>query len=149
MVALAEAQEVFPNTAELIRETFGGDPVEALKANSSEPLKKLEQTQKLVDRIAALGAPASSLEESVAVAGKAADALGTLTLSLFFFLPMPCVADLLEAAKNGDAAGVEKAAEKLAALQPKLVRTVRTAADTIADPNRRKKLFGAIDDLGL
>jgi hypothetical protein len=55
---------------------------------------------------------------------------------------------LLDAAKDGDAVGVEKAAEKLAALQPKLIRTARSAADTLSDPNRKKKLFGAIDELG-
>jgi hypothetical protein len=70
-----------------------------------------------------------------------------LTFFSFFFFWI--IADLLDAARNGDAAGVERAAEKLAALQPKLIRTARSAADTLSDPNRKKKLFGAIDELGI
>ena len=156
LAVVGEAEAEFPRIVEALQGELSGDVKEKLgSAKGTAPLRELENAQKLIARIAALGVP-SATEESVALGDKASDALCMYQGEEFWFCISQLIffsfflssADLLDAAKKGDAAGVEKAAERLAALQPKLIRTARTAADTLSDPNRKKKLFGAIDELG-
>lgn len=131
--AIDEASAAFPVTADSLRENLSGDPRDLFSGQASDfALADLEAAMKALERLAALGVAASPVSESVAAANRASDALE----------------DLIDAAREGDRDGVEKAANQLNKLQPKLIRTSRSAADTISDPNRKKKLFGAIDELG-
>lgn len=75
--AIGDADGAFPAIAENLREALS-DPREALAGDDAgAPLRDLDVAKQIVERIAGLGAAASPVEESVAVASKTSDALGT------------------------------------------------------------------------
>lgn len=85
LAAVEEAEKSFPTTSESLRESLGSDPSSTLNNvnNSNKAKKDLDNAHNLVGRIAALGAAASPVGDSVAVASKASDVLGTFIFQTF------------------------------------------------------------------